>query len=411
MSSLKSIPFFLIASFFTLMSVTSVAQGELEVFGQIKSEKTDLKTVLIRIQEDQGPFQEIPFKSRTGKFDLALPLDHVYTFEFSQNGCITKKIEISTICPSDFKETVFDPFYFSVQLDLYTETPGIDTLFYNAPVGKVYFAEEYQQFGYDREYILFVQNKINRAVEQALIASIEKSIQDSAQLEIDRRIAQEALILEAKLQAEALRKAQIADSILLATQISDSLIALELASTVTVLPAEEATILDTASNLLAENKIIVKPEAAEITREAIADVESSPSLQSPKKEITKAEKPRKTASTTQKEVKEVPKVAALPKVRPKEETIIPAPTRKVRPIDKPTTTIPQFKKRPEPKTFENTMHTKGLWTRIFINDGGRVTKYTMIQYNSGKTAYYIQDQYQTDSLQISRSIFMRVINQ
>lgn len=413
--------FFLLALLFLLTPETSFSQRKLEVFGQLKSELPDLKTGEIRIQEDDGIFQKIKF-SRSGKFELALPLGHIYTFEFSQPGCISKQIEISTHCPEAHEETVFDPFHFSVLLEIYSETPSIDTLFYDRPVGKVYFDETYQKFGYDREYILFVQNTIREAVERQLMASIDRDNQSERLEAMNTLLSKvDSLGVQGKhiladfepdsAYASVMEETPIADSTNEADLAQEELAVALVDNTQEVANKKETPPVINANELILKSPVNTETDTF---RTALALSEARSTAQEPanlpeKAEIkvttptNKAEVP--VGPVTKNEVKQAPDKT----IKTTEQNTLKEPERKIRPKESTITTEPQFKKRPERKTFENMKYPTGLWTRIFINDGSSVTKYTMIQYDTGKTAYYKQEQYQSDSLQISRSIFMRVI--
>ena len=415
---LKNILLFVFAVLFNSQSLFS--QQIVEVFGQLTSAESSLNNAEIQIKRDNEGWLNVKFSKRNGEFNLALPLNHVYTFRFKQPGTIEKQIEFSTVVPDDYSQYVFDPFFFMVRLESYSASPEIDTLFYNKPVGKIFFAEEFTKFDYDREYNLFVREKV-KEMEQ-LVAERQKT-------EMDALLA-ESSVFEDKVSDVVLAN----DSVLTIAHTSDSL-PVEMASINQVDPVitEATTLVEPVitvekndSLLIAENNATVKstplistiPEGATGSGTKPEDVQNAKE-KSPVRANIEAEK-EKPADVPQKLVTEENnsttvqtknsnvKSAESASVKTSVEQVSTQTTAKqqVKPVPEP---VPVSIGKPNGKEYAFKEDSDKQVTKVYLTERGRTIIYAMFQYNNGRTLYFKQNAATNDSIMISRDIFTNAL--
>lgn len=364
-----------------------------EVFGQISTSQSSLSTVEIQIKEDAKPWLNVKFNKRNGEFNLALPLNHVFLFKFSQPGTVEKQIEFSTFCHEDYYDVEFAPFFFMVRLEDYTQTPELDTLFYSEPVGKIFFSEEFIKFDYNRDYNLYVKNKIaevKQTIEEEKLL-IARAVQDS--------INQAELLAQTTQSLIDTTKLNEGDSMMIAALLPDS--------NIQALETEEILAVEKDADsllLVSENVISVDIEPKE-QKKAEEIVEESINEIAPVNEtITLAENKVETKIEPEKEQikndKEETKPAAI-----NTKTEVRTQTTNATAKDPKPVSIG----KPNGKEFDFKEYSDKQVTKVFITESRRTIIYSMFQYNNGRTRYYKQQPLTNDSIQISRDVFTKAI--
>lgn len=360
----------------------------IEIFGQLTSDLGSVNNAEIKIKEDDKNWLNVKFNKRTGEFNLALPLGHRFLFSFSQEGTIAKQISFNTRVEELYKNVEFDPFFFMVHLNDYTSTPELDTLFYREPVGKIYFSEEFVKFDYDREYNLYVRNKIARVKEE-----IELRQQMLAQRKEARRldsIAKAQAVLIEEPVADATTSLQTGKGL----QIPDSV------ENEPALTAEDTLISPVLADVKEDTleQMVASTEGVpDVLEETV--VEEAPVVEQP-------EKPIESERVAEEESVEV--------VEPLEE--------EKAEIKQPVAVVPtqsQAQKAPEPKPvnigrkngneYEFHEYDNMQVTKIYVTKSRKTIIYSMYQYSDGKTKYYKQQPLTNDSLQINRQVFTQSI--
>jgi hypothetical protein len=97
------------------------------------------------------------------KFEFPLEYDCDYVFSFSKEGYVTKKVQVSTKVPKEKQTLEFESFKFDVEI--FKQYPGVNTVIYNQPVGKIRFNDVLNEFDYDTDYTKSIQSEINKADE------------------------------------------------------------------------------------------------------------------------------------------------------------------------------------------------------------------------------------------------------
>lgn len=102
--------------------------------------------------------------STDGNFVTYLNWDRDYILHFSRIGYVSKSVEFSTKIPADVKKSSIFPY--EIVIELFPVFPNVDTVFYKKPVAKIHYSETIQDFDYDLDYQLSIQEK----TEQTKIA-------------------------------------------------------------------------------------------------------------------------------------------------------------------------------------------------------------------------------------------------
>lgn len=395
------------------------SQQIVEVFGQLTTAQPSLNNAEIQIKRDNEGWLNVKFSKRNGEFNLALPLNHRYTFRFKQSGTIEKQIEFSTIVPDDYSAFEFDPFFFVVRLDNYSASPEIDTLFYNKPVGKIFFAEEFTKFDYDREYSLSVREKIKET--EMLVAERQKA-------EMDALLA-ESSVLE-KMDSDIVL---VSDAAITIARASDSLSA-EIMSMNVVEPAiteiasvdEPATVVEIEEPAASSDSILVAQQLQAVSIEPDNEKEientTTTNVTVPEQKVT-AEELNPVGTEVNKEI-ERPEInrqelvaqsnkstttdAKTPTVKSPATQVTPqiANKQQSKPVTEP---VPVSIGKPNGKEYAFKEESDKQVTKIFLTDRGRTIIYAMFQYNNGRTLYFKQNAVTKDSIAISREIFTNAL--
>ncbi len=95
-----------------------------------------------------------------GDFTTQLDWNNNYQFYFSKPGYISKKIDFSTIVPTNINESRLYPYQLLVEL--FPMFPHADTAFFRNPVAKIKYSDINNDFDYDLNYQLVVKEKVQK---------------------------------------------------------------------------------------------------------------------------------------------------------------------------------------------------------------------------------------------------------
>ncbi|MFC0876453.1 hypothetical protein ACE01N_07650 [Saccharicrinis sp. FJH2] len=363
-------------------------QNMIEVFGQLTSDLGTLSNAEIKIKEDDFEWLNVKFSKRSGEFNLALPVGHTFLFSFTQEGTIAKQISFSTKTPKEYEKVEFDPFFFMVHLEDYTDTPEIDTLFYKEPVGKIFFSEEFIKFDYDRDYNLYVKNKI---------AQVKEEVQLRKQLLAQR--------------AEQRRLDSIANANMLAQMptLKDTLIQDE--DSATELPVDTITFAvmdlnpDSVLNIHETDGIVAVTEDSVLTAyvEEPQEIPVETGSEQPVVEKEPEEKEQNFEALKEEIAEEQP--IAETKNEELNEPVNPVQTR----TEKKPEPVPVAMGKSNGNEYEFHEYKNMQVTKIYVTRSKKTIIYSMYQYNNGNTRYYKQQPFTNDSIPINRDVFTRSI--
>lgn len=113
------------------------------------------------------------------KFEFPLEYDCDYVFSFMKDGYVTKKVQVSTKVPKEKQSLEFESFKFDVEI--FKQYPGVNTVIYNQPVGKIRFNDVLNEFDYDTDYTKSIQSEINKA-DEALKEKAKEELKLSAEV-------------------------------------------------------------------------------------------------------------------------------------------------------------------------------------------------------------------------------------
>lgn len=111
------------------------------------------------------------------KFEFPLEYDCDYVFSFIKEGYVTKKVQVSTKVPKEKQTLEFESFKFDVEI--FKQYPGVNTVIYNQPVGKIRFNDVLNEFDYDTDYTKSIQSEINKA-DEALKQKAKEELKQAA---------------------------------------------------------------------------------------------------------------------------------------------------------------------------------------------------------------------------------------
>lgn len=111
------------------------------------------------------------------KFEFPLEYDCDYVFSFIKEGYVTKKVQVSTKVPKEKQSLEFESFKFDVEI--FKQYPGVNTVIYNQPVGKIRFNDVLNEFDYDTDYTKSIQSEITKA-DEALKEKAKEELKQAA---------------------------------------------------------------------------------------------------------------------------------------------------------------------------------------------------------------------------------------
>ena len=159
----------------SLSSLNLFAQeASIQVYGKMKLEKGSLDgTIEVFIDGERDSRRKV---SGSGKFNYILEANKEYTFSFSQEGYVTKKISFNTVIPSERESEGFAPFEF--QVTLFKQYEGVNFVVFNQPVGKIKYSDEMGDFDYDTDYSKSIQQRLEDAAKEVEKKSKEEDKQE-----------------------------------------------------------------------------------------------------------------------------------------------------------------------------------------------------------------------------------------
>ncbi len=123
----------------------------------------DFKNSTITITKNGSPFRVInPNKE---KHNVELPFGAEYLFTFIKMGYITKSVVVDTKIPVDREKEPFAKFSMEVRI---LPQPEDQIVTYTQPVGIIKYSLEINDFDFDKDYSLTVQEMQKQAVERAV---------------------------------------------------------------------------------------------------------------------------------------------------------------------------------------------------------------------------------------------------
>lgn len=111
------------------------------------------------------------------KFEFPLEYDCDYVFSFMKEGYVTKRVQVSTKVPKEKQTLEFESFKFDVEI--FKQYPGVNTVIYNQPVGKIRFNDVLNEFDYDTDYTKSIQSEITKA-DEALKEKAKEELKQAA---------------------------------------------------------------------------------------------------------------------------------------------------------------------------------------------------------------------------------------
>lgn len=252
----------------------AAAQQPFIVDGGLSVSGSTVDKASITLKTDGGAPKAVKFNSSNGSFSIKLLFQHQYIFSFSCDGYISKQISLNTICPKDVeKRGLEEPFFFKVELSKQTNNVLVDTAFYNRPVGRIFYSNEFDKFDFDRDYSLKVQKKIesytaDKSTESAdkpawmagLVAEVKK--EPEIQTPVEEKSVEEVVIVAAEPVVE------VAPEIVATAEIIETPVA------ETVVPVEEVISEVVPEEVESTPEIVATPEVIETpVAEVVASVE------------------------------------------------------------------------------------------------------------------------------------------
>lgn len=163
---------FLIALSATIPNSVGAQDAFLIVTGKMKLETGKLSGKM-EVQKN-GSRIRIAELSGNGKFEQKVDKDASYLFIFSQEGYVTKKIEVDTYLKFDRTEDALPFLPFSFEITLFEQYEGVNTVVFNQPVAKIKYNPELDDFDYDTDYSKSIQERMEEAEKDVAEAKKEK---------------------------------------------------------------------------------------------------------------------------------------------------------------------------------------------------------------------------------------------
>lgn len=164
-----------------------IKPGDLEIFGNVKGEvnskgdNKNLGNVKIAVFKDDAKVNDY-VTNASGRFDMKLDLNQIYTLYVSKENYITKILTITTMVPDSSQLPYEYQYKFNViLLEDFKGSAQMESL--KRPAVKILFNEKFQDFDFDEVY--------NREV-QAEMKLLQESIQQ--RIEIDNKSKIDSLI-------------------------------------------------------------------------------------------------------------------------------------------------------------------------------------------------------------------------
>lgn len=149
-----------IFSIFTLIALCAFAQKEntliIEGRMDVETGRLDGKMEVLK----NGSRVRTSKLSGRGKFEQELDPNANYIFEFSQEGYVTKRIQVDTKIKHDRGPDAYPFLPFKFEVTLFEQYEGVNTVVFNQPVAKIAYDPETDDFTYDTDYSKSISEQI-----------------------------------------------------------------------------------------------------------------------------------------------------------------------------------------------------------------------------------------------------------
>lgn len=147
-------------SLLTALALPSMAAtGTLHADGILVVKGAELNGTTITVVPHSAPAYQLP--AGTKRFTLSLPVDDYYLVSFTREGCPTKEIYFDATVPAEHVQNDFD-FPFMVTLE---HLPAERMFSYEGPVGFVRYLHGIEDFGYETQYIVKMQEHLKERMD------------------------------------------------------------------------------------------------------------------------------------------------------------------------------------------------------------------------------------------------------
>jgi hypothetical protein len=170
---MKKFIFFFMA--FSLLVITANAQEPFKIYGKYMVNGGSVLGAKIAIEKNGVQVKVL--EQDKSKFEFPLEYDCDYIFSFIKEGYVTKKVQVSTRVPKEKQTLEFESFKFDVEI--FKQYPGVNTVIYNQPVGKIRFNDVLNEFDYDTDYTKSIQSEISKA-DEALKEKAKEELKQAA---------------------------------------------------------------------------------------------------------------------------------------------------------------------------------------------------------------------------------------
>jgi hypothetical protein len=160
---------------FSLLVITSNAQEPFKIYGKYMVNGGSVLGAKIAIEKNGVQVKVL--EQDKSKFEFPLEYDCDYIFSFIKEGYVTKKVQVSTRVPKEKQTLEFESFKFDVEI--FKQYPGVNTVIYNQPVGKIRFNDVLNEFDYDTDYTKSIQSEITKA-DEALKEKAKEELKQAA---------------------------------------------------------------------------------------------------------------------------------------------------------------------------------------------------------------------------------------
>jgi tetratricopeptide (TPR) repeat protein len=154
---------------FTFLASTSIAQRSngLTVQGTLTVEEGSVEGAFIQMYRDGRRLDNYGIGSN-GRYKVELNYNHEFTLIFARENNFSQKIVVNTNVPRSVLQS--DPLFppFTVDINLFTEIPGIDKTFSENTVLKIYYSTDVDNFISD---VYYNNAQIKHLIDQAILQS------------------------------------------------------------------------------------------------------------------------------------------------------------------------------------------------------------------------------------------------
>ncbi len=161
---LVKIILFFICSVVVFPAIAQRSNG-LAVEGKVTTEEGSVDGAVIQMYRDGQRLDDYGIGSG-GRYKIELDYNHEFELIFARKGNFPQKIVVATAIPKSLSAPVFPPF--PVDVNLFTEIPGIDKTFSQNTVLKIYYSSNVGNFISE---IYYNNAQIKKLIDQAILQS------------------------------------------------------------------------------------------------------------------------------------------------------------------------------------------------------------------------------------------------